>query len=45
MDRIKIPADFEKIVKALLRTPPPPAGDPATRKKKPARKLRRAKKG
>ena len=29
---------FEDAVKALLRTPPPPAGDPSTRKKKPAKR-------
>jgi hypothetical protein len=28
----------EDIMKALLRTPPPPAGHPATRKQKPAKK-------
>ena len=28
----------EDIMKALLRTPPPPAGHPSTRKQKPAKK-------
>lgn len=34
---VKLPegASFEDTVKALLRTPPPPAGDPSTRKQKP----------
>jgi hypothetical protein len=30
---VKLPNDFEAAVKALLKTPPPPAGHPATRKK------------
>lgn len=29
---------LEDIVKALLATPPPPAGHPATRKQKPTKK-------
>ena len=32
-----ITASFEDAMKALLRTPPPPAGDPSTRKQKPAK--------
>lgn len=31
-------ANVEDIMKALLRTPPPPAGDPSTRKQKPTEK-------
>jgi hypothetical protein len=31
-------ATVEDIMKALLATPPPPAGHPATRKQKPAKK-------
>jgi hypothetical protein len=34
-DRIKLPPDFKANLDALLRTPPPPAGDPSTRKQKP----------
>lgn len=33
---------FEDAMKALLRTPPPPAGDKSTRKQKPAKKRQRA---
>jgi hypothetical protein len=33
--RLKLPADFEAAMKALLATPPPPVGHPATRKKAP----------
>lgn len=33
-----IPASVEDIMKALLATPPPPAGHPSTRKKQPAKK-------
>jgi hypothetical protein len=40
-----IPLDFETTVKALLQTPPPPAGSPGSRKAKPkARKRKAAKK-
>jgi hypothetical protein len=35
---VRLPADFAATIKALLRTPPPPAGDPSTRKQKPAYK-------
>jgi len=35
-----VPADFEAVVKALLKTPPPPARHPATRKKKPAKRTK-----
>lgn len=31
---LKIDASFEDAVKAFLKTPPPPAGHPSTRKKK-----------
>jgi hypothetical protein len=40
-DETRLPpmaANVEDIMKALLRTPPPPAGDPSTQKKKPAKK-------
>jgi len=30
-----ISGSFEEIVRAMLATPPPPAGDPSTRKQKP----------
>ena len=33
-DRIRLSPDFKKNLDALLRTPPPPAGDPSTRKQK-----------
>ena len=29
---VKLPADFKATLTALLQTPPPPAGDPSTRK-------------
>ena len=32
---LKIDASFEDAVKAFLKTPPPPAGHPSTRKQKP----------
>lgn len=32
---LKIEASFEDAVRAFLKTPPPPAGHPATRKQKP----------
>jgi hypothetical protein len=32
--RVRLPPDFEATVKALLKTPPPSAGDASTRKKK-----------
>jgi GNAT superfamily N-acetyltransferase len=35
---VRLPADFEATIKALLKTPPPPAGDPSTRKQKPKKK-------
>ncbi len=34
-ERLKLPHDFAATIKALLKTPPPPAGDPSTRKKEP----------
>jgi hypothetical protein len=36
--KLKLPPDFLKNVDALLKTPPPPAGDPSTRKQRPKRK-------
>lgn len=33
--QIGLPIDSEATVTALLRTPPPPTGDPSTRKQKP----------
>jgi hypothetical protein len=35
---LKLPGDFRGVVKALVKTPPPPAGDPSTRKQKPKKK-------
>jgi len=35
---VRLPADFTATVKALLGTPPPPVGDPSTRKQKPQKK-------
>ncbi len=35
----------EDLLRAMLRTPPPPAGDPSTRKQKPKRKPVRKKNG
>jgi len=32
---VRLPSDFEATLGALIRTPPPPAGDPSTRKQKP----------
>jgi len=42
-DRVRLPKDFEATVKALLQTPPPPVGDPSTRKQKPKKARQRAK--
>jgi hypothetical protein len=39
-----INVSLEDAMKALLRTPPPPAGHPSTRKQKPAKKKGAAKK-
>jgi hypothetical protein len=36
-----ITGSFEDIVRAMLKTPPPPAGDPSTRKKKAKTKPKR----
>jgi hypothetical protein len=36
--KLQLPPDFAKTLNALLRTPPPPAGDPSTRKQKPKTK-------
>jgi hypothetical protein len=33
-----ISGNFEEIVRAMLATPPPPAGDPSTRKQKAKKK-------
>jgi hypothetical protein len=40
---LELPVPFEDAIKALLATPPPPAGHPATRKleEKPRRKARK----
>jgi hypothetical protein len=39
IDRLSLEgASVEDIMKALLRTPPPPVGHPSTRKQKPAKK-------
>jgi hypothetical protein len=43
-ERLKLPKDFEATIKALLKTPPPPAGDPSTRKQKPKKQAKKAKK-
>lgn len=42
-DKVRLPADFRAVVGALLKTPPPPAGDPSTRKQEP-KKAKAAKK-
>ena len=36
-----ISGSFEEIVRAMLATPPPPAGDPSTRKQKPKKTVKR----
>lgn len=36
--RLPVSASVEDIMKALLKTPPPPAGDPSTRKQAPKKK-------
>jgi hypothetical protein len=43
--KVKLPGSFEDALKALLQTPPPPPGDPSTRKAVPKRKPVRKKKG
>jgi hypothetical protein len=35
---VNLPLDFDGVVKALLKTPPPQAGDPSTPKQKPKKK-------
>jgi len=40
-----ISGSFEEIVRAMLATPPPPAGDPSTRKQKPKAKKAAKKRG
>lgn len=40
-----VPADPRDIMAALLRTPPPPAGDPSTRKRPASKRSKKAKKG
>ena len=46
-DRIRLPegVSIEDALRAMLHTPPPPAGDPSTRKQKPTKKPARKKKG
>lgn len=42
MAKIRLPVKFEDAVRALLRTPPPPEGDPASRKGEAARRKAKA---